>query len=110
MKAQPVWERVKVDTRIDTKGTIQFLPPKEVREKLGPKRCVTIEKTALPKGLLRKNPKSPGNSTRVVMEKLIFIEKFALSAAQKTTNRQTRGIITLMRHGRNRSSRHTKTG
>jgi hypothetical protein len=44
------------------------------------------EKTAPPRGLLSKNPKNPGNSTRVVMHKLLFPEKFALSVARKTTN------------------------
>jgi hypothetical protein len=88
-----------MERRIDTKGTIKSFPPKEVREKLGPKRCVTIEKTALPKGLLRKNPKNPVNFTRVGMEKLIFIEKFVLSAARNTTKRRTPGKIALARRG-----------
>jgi hypothetical protein len=60
----------------DIKET-QLNHPKVIREKLGPKNCVTIENKALPKGLLSKTPKIPANSTRVVMEQFVFLEKYA---------------------------------
>jgi hypothetical protein len=51
--------------------------PKVLREKLDPKNHINPEKTTLPKGLLSKKPKSPENSTRVIMEQFGKREKYA---------------------------------
>jgi hypothetical protein len=74
----------------DSKET-QVDHPKVPRQKLSPKNRIFLDKTALPKGLLSKNPEKPANSTRVVMEQFGKPEKYALSPARKTSNRCARG-------------------
>jgi hypothetical protein len=65
--------------------------PKVLRQKLDPKKPLTIEKMALPKNLEQENREFPRVSTRVVMEQFVFFEKYALYPPRKAANRRARG-------------------
>jgi hypothetical protein len=73
-------------------GQLSQQPPKEGRQKLSLKRCITPAKTTLPLGGHEKDLKNPVKFTRVVLQQFGKPEEYALSPTRKTTNRPTPGI------------------